>query len=344
MKGKIVFQVAATYVGAVMGAGFASGQEIQQFFTNFGTQGLLGILISASLFSLLGWVMLDLQERWKISSYSEFFVCLLGRKWGSKVNILMSALLFLGMIAMMSGAGALFVQYFGRSSWLGVFLTGLMIGIALWFKGEGVLWINTMLIPLKFVFCLGIALLAVLLGLGTEGEGVQVASNPLIQNWAFSSILYVSFNLTLAMVIFASLGKEVQKPGARIGAVLGGLALGVFAMVIGVALLRFPEVKALEIPMVAVAGKLGHWPAFLYVIVLWLAMLTAAIGNGFSLVTRLVEVVKIDYRVATLLLLVLVFPLAGVRFSSIVKVVYPLFGYLGLIFLPILFYAWRKRR
>lgn len=343
MSGKIVFQVAATYVGAVMGAGFASGQEIEQFFTNFGNSGLLGILISACLFSLLGWIMLDLQERWKVSSYSEFFLYLLGRKWGSRVNILMSALLFLGMIAMLSGAGALFVQYFGLSSWLGVLLTVLVIGLALWFKGEGVLWINTMLIPMKFLFCLGIALLAVLLGSGTEGEGVQIAANPLIQNWFFSGILYVSFNLTLAMVVFASLGKEVQKPGARLGAVLGGAALGLFAMVIGVALLRFPEVKALEIPMIAVAGKLGNWPAFLYVIVLWLAMLTAAIGNGFSLVTRLVEVLKLDYRVASLLLLVLVFPLAGVRFSSIVKVVYPLFGYLGLIFLPVLFFAWRKR-
>ena len=343
MNGKIIFQVAATYIGAVMGAGFASGQEIQQFFTNFGIQGLFGIVISAILFSLLGWIMLDLQERWKVSSYSEFFLCLLGRKWGNSVNLLMSALLFMGMIAMMSGAGALFVQYFGLSSWLGVILTALVIGLALWFKGEGVLWINTVLIPLKFLFCLGIALLAVILGSGTEGEGIQVASNPLIQNWAFSGILYVSFNLTLAIVVFASLGKDVQKPGARLGGVMGGGALGLFAMVIGVALLRYPEVKTLEIPMVAVAGKLGSWPAFLYVVVLWLAMLTAAIGNGFSLVTRLVEVAKIDYRVASLLLLVLVFPLAGVRFSSIVKVVYPLFGYLGLFFLPVLFLAWRKR-
>jgi uncharacterized membrane protein YkvI len=343
MNGKIVFQVAATYIGAVMGAGFASGQEIQQFFTNFGVKVLIGILISATLFSLLGWIMLDLQERWKVSSYSEFFVCLLGGKWGSRINILMSAILFLGMIAMMSGAGALFVQYFGLSSWVGVLLTTFVVALALWFKGEGVLWINTVLIPLKFVFCLGIALLAVILGTGTEGEGVLVASNPLIQNWAFSGILYVSFNLTLAMVVFASLGKEVQKPGARLGAVLGGIALGLFAMVIGLALLRYPEVKALEIPMVAVAGKLGNWSSLLYLIVLWLAMLTAAIGNGFSLVTRYVEIFKIDYRMVSCILLALVIPLAGVRFSSIVKVVYPLFGYIGLIFLPVLFYAWRKR-
>jgi uncharacterized membrane protein YkvI len=287
--------------------------------------------------------MLDLQDRWKVRSYSEFFTYLLGSKWGDRIDVLVSAFLFLGIIAMMSGAGALFVQYFGLSSWVGVILTAIVIGLALWYRGEGVLWINSVLIPLKFLFCLGIALAAILIGIPNEGEGLAITPNPLIQNWAFSGILYVSFNLTLAIVVFASLGKDVQKPGARLGAVLGGHALGLFAVAIGLALLRFPEVMTLEIPMVAVAGKLGSWPAFLYVVVLWLAMLTAAIGNSFSLVTRFVESVKLDYRVTAVALLVIASPLSAIKFSSIVKVVYPLFGYLGLIFLPLLFLSWLKR-
>lgn len=344
MKARIAFQVAATYIGAVMGAGFASGQEIQQFFTNYGYKGLVGILISALLFSALGWIMLDLQQRWKITTYPEFFKRLMGPRLGNGINVLISALLILGMIAMMSGAGALFVQYFELNSEVGRLLTALVIGLALWYRGEGVLWINTVLIPLKFVFCLGIALVAVLIGIESTGGGIPVPDNPLIQNWAFSGVLYVSFNLTLAIVVFASLGKEVQKPGARMGAVTGGIALGLFALVIGLALLRFPEVNGLEIPMVAIAGKLGGWPGFFYVVVLWLAMLTAAIGNGFSLVTRFSEETKLDYRIISLVLLVLTYFLAEIRFSSIVKVVYPLFGYLGLIFLPMLFYAWRKSR
>ncbi|HVJ49121.1 hypothetical protein [Desulfitobacterium sp.] len=342
MKWKVAFQVAATYVGAIMGAGFASGQEIQQFFANFGYRGLAGIILSACLFSAFGWIMLDLQERWKVSTYTDFFSLLMGEKWSPWIDMLISILLFVGMIAMMSGAGALFNQYFGLSAWTGILLTACVIFLSVWFKGEGVLWINTVLIPLKFLFCLGIAILAILLGTQGDGEGVVYSSNPLIQNWIFSAILYVSFNLTLALVVFASLGKEVQKPGARLGALLGGGALGLFAGVIGAALLRFPEVKALEIPMVAVAGKLGRWPAFLYVFVLWLAMITAAIGNAFSLVTRIVAAGKINYRLTSLGLLLLAFPLAGVRFSIIVKFVYPLFGYIGLLLLPLLFIRWRK--
>lgn len=341
MSWRVTFQVAATYIGAIMGAGFASGQEIQQFFVNFGKWGITGILLSAVLFSALGWIMLDLQSKWSVSSYSDFFKRLIGEKWGLKADYFISILLFVGLIAMLSGSGALFNQYFGLSSWIGILLTAGVIFLALWFKGEGVLWINTVLIPLKFIFCFGIALLAILYGFQGDGEGVITPmTNPLIKNWALSAILYVSFNLTFALVVFASLGREIQKPGARRGTVFGGISLGLFAGVIGGALMAFPEVKTFEIPMVAVAGKLGEWPAFFYVFVLWFAMITAAVGNAFSLVTRIINSSKVHDRTATLLLLFVAFPLAGVKFSVIVKVLYPLLAYLGLIFLPILIHKW----
>ncbi|AFM02500.1 putative membrane protein [Desulfitobacterium dehalogenans ATCC 51507] len=343
MNSKVIFQVAATYVGAVMGAGFASGQEIQQFFTNFGGLGILGILCSTILFASLGWIMLDLQKRWKVTSYADFFQRLFGEQWGSRMDILVSLLLFIGMTAMMSGAGAVFRQFFDLSPWLGILMTAFIISLALWFKGEGVLWINSMLIPVKFVFCIGIALWAILFAMGTKDAGMELTTNPLIQNWFFSSILYVSFNLTLAMVVFASLGKEVQRPEGRIGAFFGGIALGLFAIVIALALLKFPEVRGFEIPMVAVAGSLGPWSGFCYVVVLWLAMLTAAIGNGFSLINHMEKKFKLPYKKAAVLLLILVIPLSGVKFSLIVKTIYPLFGYLGLIFIPVLFWSWLKR-
>jgi Uncharacterized membrane protein len=342
MQWKTTFQVASTYVGAVMGAGFASGQEIQQFFVRFGYWGLAGIILSAFLFSVLGLGMLELQGTWKVSSYGDFFEQLMGSKLGHLADKLVSVLLFVGMIAMISGSGALFNEYFGISGWIGIILTGIVITLALWFRGEGVLWINTVLIPLKFMACMGIALAAILLASSGDGEGIPIVPPILIQNWAASAVLYVSFNLTLAIVVFASLGRAVQKPGARLGAVLGGVALGLFAFVIGVSLLRFPEICGLEIPMVAVAGKLGGWPAFFYVVVLWLAMITAAVGNGFSLVSRVVDSKKYKYGNAIIVLILMTTPLASIKFSQIVQFVYPLFGYIGFVFLPTILYFWLK--
>jgi uncharacterized membrane protein YkvI len=43
-------KVAFAYIGTVVGAGFASGQEILQFFSYFGYWGLVGLLLAAGLF------------------------------------------------------------------------------------------------------------------------------------------------------------------------------------------------------------------------------------------------------------------------------------------------------
>lgn len=44
------WQIAAVYVGTVIGAGFATGREIMEFFTRYGTAGTVGIIISGCLF------------------------------------------------------------------------------------------------------------------------------------------------------------------------------------------------------------------------------------------------------------------------------------------------------
>lgn len=51
---KDVFKIAGAFVGVLVGAGFASGQELLVFFVNFGAWGVAGTLVSAALFTFLG--------------------------------------------------------------------------------------------------------------------------------------------------------------------------------------------------------------------------------------------------------------------------------------------------
>ena len=48
------FHVALMYVGTIMGAGFASGREIWQFFGVFGKYAPIGVLLVGLMFILLG--------------------------------------------------------------------------------------------------------------------------------------------------------------------------------------------------------------------------------------------------------------------------------------------------
>ncbi len=40
------FQIGSAFVGLIVGAGFASGQEVMQYFTSFGIWGTVGGIIA----------------------------------------------------------------------------------------------------------------------------------------------------------------------------------------------------------------------------------------------------------------------------------------------------------
>lgn len=48
---KKAFQIAGAYIGVIVGAGFASGQEILQFFTSFGWISIAGTCMATLLFA-----------------------------------------------------------------------------------------------------------------------------------------------------------------------------------------------------------------------------------------------------------------------------------------------------
>ena len=47
-----MIRLAALFVCTVLGAGFATGQEIMRYFTDYGIVGLLGVLVSSAVFGL----------------------------------------------------------------------------------------------------------------------------------------------------------------------------------------------------------------------------------------------------------------------------------------------------
>ena len=51
-------KIASIYVGTVIGAGFASGREITEFFGVYGIKGTWGIFLSCSLFAFVGSLLL----------------------------------------------------------------------------------------------------------------------------------------------------------------------------------------------------------------------------------------------------------------------------------------------
>ncbi|WP_052074127.1 hypothetical protein [Tetragenococcus muriaticus] len=56
------FRIAMAFVGIIIGAGFASGQEILQYFTSFGIWGIIGTIVSVFIFGFFGFVIVDMGQ------------------------------------------------------------------------------------------------------------------------------------------------------------------------------------------------------------------------------------------------------------------------------------------
>ena len=62
---KIVFVI----IGTLIGAGFASGQEMYIFFFSYGLEGIAGLFVSNILMGIIIYVSLKIINKYKIKKY-----------------------------------------------------------------------------------------------------------------------------------------------------------------------------------------------------------------------------------------------------------------------------------
>ena len=69
---KNIYKITFVIIGTIIGAGFASGQEIYTFFNKHGFNGLIGICISILLMSYIIYKTFKIVLGNNINNYEEF--------------------------------------------------------------------------------------------------------------------------------------------------------------------------------------------------------------------------------------------------------------------------------
>ena len=327
---KATLQIAATYVGTVVGAGFASGQEILRFFTVHGGIGLIAILINTFLFIWLGGKVMRISKDQGCYSYQELNTHLFGKRFSWIVNGLTLVVLFGTTGVMLSGTGAVFQEQLGLPNQLGIIFTMVLCMVTLFRGLSGILWVNSLVVPTMIVFS-GILGFHLYQDTGTESITFSFDS----WNWLYSAFLYSGFNLAMAQAVLVPLGKDTDdKKTLKWGAFWGGLTLG-FMLLVGHLSLQhnLGSVKELDIPMAYIIGQFGKPMVFLFTFVVFGEIFTTIIGNVFGLVRQAHSQLKLKEPLAALLILLGSFIVSQWGFQSLVSILYPAFGAIGLIFL-----------
>lgn len=326
MKNKGWIKVGSIYIGTVIGAGFASGREIIEFFGVYGVKGIWGMIISGILFSILGSILLIKIYNNRIKDFNELAEKLFGKKFGFVIDTIISFSLYTGFSIMISGSGAVFKEELGLPFNIGILVMVICSFIVFLFSLEGLSFINSILVPLLVI---GIIFTSFYLNI-REGynfsniEGVNLTKKG---NFISSSFLYFGSNSLIMIVVFSSL---LPLLGNKRTAILGGTIGGMILSILGISILTsmliyYNEVVNLDIPMLRICNYIGEGYRKIYALILWIAMFTTALANGFGFMNR-VDKNKI---LITALFCISAIPLAKLGFANLVGVIYPIFGLIG---------------
>lgn len=327
---KTTCKIGFTYIGTVVGAGFASGQEILQFFTTKGPFGFVAIVLASIGFVWLGNRMMLMGARLKANSYEEFNEYLFGQRIGRVMNGFVTIILFGVTTAMISGTGALAEEQVGVSFHAGVLLT-LLLAYFVMLRGlDGILSVNTLVVPMMILFCTLVGVNGLLDWTEGHSSGFTEPASP--GSWLVAAVTYVSFNLAMAQAVLVPMGGEIRNERViRYGGWLGGLGLGFTLLATNLALsLEESNILQMEIPLAPVIAGLGTLVKILFLTVMWAEIFTTLIGNVYGLAANLETIFPIGQKKMLIVLFTASYAFSLIGFSNLVSYAYPLFGYCGI--------------
>lgn len=320
-------QVAAVYVGTVVGAGFATGREIVEFFTKHGIYGLAGIFLAGILFIKLGTKMLILSKRIQANSYQDLMTYLFGKQFGGIVNLFMMLVLFGLTSIMLSGAGAIFKEQLGLSVRIGVIVTILLTILVMAFGIKGLFSVNIIVVPMLITFSIFLAfqsfsIESILLLPHEESSSVK---------WIISAFSYAAFNITMASAVLVPLAKEINDEQVlKRGGFLGGLFLMIVLISSHFALSSLPHLTQYDIPMAEVMKTTFFAIYFIYIAVIYGEVFTSVIGNLYGLEKQINSYFKIPRMTIICGILCIAAFISKIGYSSLITLLYPIFGYVCL--------------
>ncbi|MFA6807969.1 MAG: hypothetical protein WCR27_03140 [Eubacteriales bacterium] len=330
------FTIAGAFIGTVVGAGFATGQEILQFFTLFGLTGFFSLIITTALFCYFGYLIMSFSRDLKAKSHMELVKYSAGKKIGPLIDFFITLSFLAVLVVMTAGAGAIAKEQFSLPPFTGSIFILIFTFITVISGLSNVLKAISFVVPFLLTSVIGVAIYSLISHPITSDKIHYVLEIPATAapNWASGVILYVSYNMLLTVAILSPLGvSAINRKNLLKGAILGGIGLGCGAIAINLAILSgVPDVINYEIPMIYLASQANHTIAIIYSGVLLLEIYTTTVSILYGLTARLSEKTSTKIIIAVVSCIIAFFA-AQFGFSSMVTTVYPFMGYVGLMLL-----------
>ncbi len=334
---KKTLEIAFVYIGLVIGAGFASGREILEYFNNSSHADPSGIIFSSLLFAFISFIVMHHSNRLAASDFDTFIDRTSGRL-SLFIKAFMFLYMFCGLFVMMAGSGALFHRALNVPQGCGVFILTIICFVIFSFDIKGLVTINTIMVP---VMIAGMTTLCIISALSDIAPVFFLTDISTRRNPIISAICYASYNTITAGAVLVPLAYQTDKKTLVRSATVSSFTLGFLIFTVWlVQNIYYNNIYSSEMPLLDLAIIQGKAWEIIYTIILFLALCTTAVSHGFGILSKFNLKSKSDQVLASATLCVCAMPFARIGFSDLVEHLYSAFGFIGLVWLGILLFSY----
>ena len=329
---KNVLKVVFVIIGTLIGAGFASGQEVYLFFFSYGMKGLIGILISSIIIGVVIYSTFNILNKYKINTYKDFLNILIPKYSKLKIiaNFIINIFILITFFIMIAGFGAYFEQEIGINRLVGSLILAIITFIVFMTSIKGVVKVNELIVPILigFIFIIGIISIKDTHILNLENYVIRTNYT----NFALSAVLYSSYNSILLIPVLITLNNYVKnKKQIFYISFISAIVTILLSVIIFLLLVRVDvDISKLEMPVVYVVSNMFKILRYIYGVIILGSIFTTAISLGVSFLQNTAKNKK-GYTQISIIMCITSVIISKFGFSNLVSLLYPIFGYLGLI-------------
>jgi uncharacterized membrane protein YkvI len=331
------------YSGSIMafliGSGFASGQEVMQFFSVNGTlRSGLGALISLVL--VLCFYTLTIQDAvvLQLEDTNAIFQHYCGRFLGTFFAWVTPVFLFMVYVIMISGADTLLFEFYGFEALIGRIAMSLLSLITVLLGLNRLVAVVGRIGPVLIVFIIAVGIVGIIGNpTGIAEADTVIASLTLTRAtpyWWFSGITYAGFIMFIIMPFLAGIGRiHPNRREAVLSVIIGGGAYILTAMILSYGILaRLSEVHDKNMPAVFIANLLHPGVGTVFSVILYAGLYTTAVPMLWSCCNKISANEKsLKFRLSVIILVLFAFFGGQLPFAALVNIVYPYMGYFGIL-------------
>ena len=232
MKNKVnikeILTLAGTYISVCIGSGFATGQEIMQFFSAHGMISILSNTICMGIMAYCGASLLEIGNKKNLKSSNDIFEYLCGKHIGYLFKRFMPIFFFCSFVIMLSGAGASINQYYGISKNLGSLILAIITLCSVLLGINKVISILGNIGPIIAVISIGVGIVTISRNIDSFCMANEIIGTlnltKAVDNWWMTAIIYSGLNLVIATPFLVGVGATAtNKTNCIWGGILGGI-------------------------------------------------------------------------------------------------------------------------